>query len=119
MNPLLNLLTVASLALLFVVLRSVRGRHVRVEYSVSWLGAALVLLVVSRMPRVLDATAEWIGVKDSSITFLLLVLIVFLAVFYRFSGVISDLKDMNIALAQRVAILEYQLERVRDGEGGR
>ena len=118
-NPLLNLLTVASLALLFVVLRSVRGRHVRVEYSVSWLGAALVLLVVSRMPRALDAAAEWIGVKDSSITFLLLVLIVFLAVFYRFSGVISDLKDMNIALAQRVAILEYQLERVRDGETGR
>ncbi|MCC7153925.1 MAG: DUF2304 domain-containing protein [Bryobacterales bacterium] len=117
MNPLLNLLTVASVALLFVVLRSVRGRHVRVEYSVSWLAAALVLLVISRMPGLLDAAAGWAGIKDSSITFLLLVLLVFLAVFYRTSGVISDLKDMNIALAQRVAILEYQLGQVRNGEG--
>jgi hypothetical protein len=34
---------------------------------------------------------------------------VFLVVFYRFSVVVSDLKDNNIALAQKVAILEYQI----------
>jgi hypothetical protein len=31
-------------------------------------------------------------------------------VLYRSSLLISDLKDANIALAQRVAILEYRLE---------
>jgi len=35
---------------------------------------------------------------------------VFLLVFYRFSVIISELKDANIALAQRVAILQYRLE---------
>ena len=39
----------------------------------------------------------------------MLVFCVFLVVFYRFSVVISDLRDANIALAQRVAILEFQL----------
>lgn len=116
MYPLLNLLTVASVVLLFVVLRGVRRRHVRVEYSVSWLAAALVLFAISRMPGFLAAAAAWSGINDSSITFLLLVLIVFLAVFYRTSGLISDLKDMNIALTQRVAILEFQLERLRHGQ---
>ena len=35
---------------------------------------------------------------------------VFLVVLYRFSLIISRLKDSNIALAQRVAILEFHLE---------
>jgi hypothetical protein len=35
---------------------------------------------------------------------------VFLLVFYRFSVRISNLKDANIALTQRVAILEYRLQ---------
>jgi hypothetical protein len=35
---------------------------------------------------------------------------VFLVVFYRFSVIMSDLKDANIALAQRLAIVEYQVE---------
>jgi hypothetical protein len=43
---------------------------------------------------------------------LLVLFCVFLVVFYRFSVRISDLKDANIALAQRVAILEYQLRSI-------
>jgi hypothetical protein len=40
---------------------------------------------------------------------MMLVFAVFLVVFYRFSVVISDLKDANIAMTQRLAILEFQL----------
>jgi hypothetical protein len=45
MEGLLNLLTGVSLALIAIVMISVRRMHVRVEYSVSWFGAALTLLV--------------------------------------------------------------------------
>ena len=38
----------------------------------------------------------------------------FLIVFYRFSIVISDLKDANISLAQRVAILEFHLRALHE-----
>ena len=37
---------------------------------------------------------------------------VFVIIFYRFSIIISKLKDDNIALAQRVAILEYHLQSI-------
>jgi len=40
---------------------------------------------------------------------------VFLIMFYRFSAIISKLRDDNIALAQRLAILEYHLQTLRDG----
>jgi hypothetical protein len=36
--------------------------------------------------------------------------------FYRFSVIISKLRDDNIALAQRLAILEYHLQTLRDGQ---
>ena len=41
---------------------------------------------------------------------MMLVFCVFLVVIYRFSVVISDLKDGNIAMAQRLAIVEFQLQ---------
>jgi hypothetical protein len=35
---------------------------------------------------------------------------IFVVVIYRLSVVISDLKDANIAIAQRLAIVEFQLQ---------
>ena len=48
MHHLLNVVTLLSLVLLAIVLVSVRRAHIRVEYSVSWLGAAVTLIVLSR-----------------------------------------------------------------------
>ena len=49
---------------------------------------------------------------------LLIVGCVFLLIFYRFSIIISQLKDDNIALAQRVAILEYHIQSLKDQAAG-
>ncbi len=49
MDRLLNVITVFSLLLIGLVLLSVRRAHIRVEYSVSWLIAAVVLLVLVAM----------------------------------------------------------------------
>jgi hypothetical protein len=109
MFRLLDVMTALSILLLLVVLRSVRRQHTRVEYSVSWLFAALLLLVLSRMPETMARFGAWLGFQQSSEALLFLVSILFLGVLYRFSLVVSALKDNNIALAQRVAILEFQL----------
>ena len=53
MQGLLNFLTGLAVLLIASVLFSVRRSHIRVEYSVSWLGAALTLLVLSRAHPVL------------------------------------------------------------------
>jgi len=111
MDRLLQVFTALSLGLILVILRSVRREHIRVEHSVSWLSAAVVLLLLSLMPKTLGDLAHWLGLTQSSEALLLIVLLVFVAVFYRFSAVISTLKDNTIALAQRVAILEFQLRQ--------
>jgi hypothetical protein len=116
MDRLLNVTTGLSVILLILVLVSVRRAHIRVEYSVSWLLAAAAMLILSRARPVLDEVRNLIGLPDSPLTLFLLASGVFLIMFFRFSVIISHLRDDNIALAQRVAILEYHLRNRTDHE---
>jgi len=116
MDRLLNVLTVLSGALLLSVLVSVRRAHIRVEYSVSWLLAATALLLLSRFPGLLQAAAHGLGLSYPPLALLLVIGCVFLVMFYRYSVILSKLRDDNIALAQRVAILEYRLQHPGDGQ---
>ena len=115
MDRLLNAMTVFSGILLLFVLVSVRRAHIRVEYSVSWLLAAAALLIFSRSRGVLEAASHALGISYPPLALLLAVGCVFLLMFYRFSVIISKLRDDNIALAQRLAIVEYHLQTLRDG----
>jgi hypothetical protein len=116
MDRLLNVTTVLSIILIVIVLASVRRAHIRVEYSVSWLVAAVAMLILSRARPVLDALRNFVGLPDSPLTLFLLGAGVFLLMFFRFSVIISHLRDDNIALAQRVAILEYHVQTLKDHE---
>jgi hypothetical protein len=116
MDRLLNVTTCVSVILLILVLVSVRRAHIRVEYSVSWLLAAGSMLILSRAHPLLDAVRNLIGLPDSPLTLFLLAGGVFLIMFFRFSVITSHLRDDNIALAQRVAILEYHLQNLRNHE---
>ena len=115
MDRLLNTLTVLSGLLLVFVLVSVRRAHIRVEYSVSWLLAAAALLVLSRSRGMLETAAHKLGLSDPPFALLLLIGCLFIVMFYRFSVIISKLRDDNIALAQRLAIVEYHLHALQDG----
>ena len=118
MDRLLNVMTVFSLLLIVAVLVSVRRAHIRVEYSVSWLVAAMALLGLSRWPSLLDKIARVTGTGDASLTLLIVTGALFVLVLYRLSMMISSLKDANIALAQRLAILEFRLQSHEEAKTG-
>jgi hypothetical protein len=112
MDRLLNVTTGLSVILLLLVLFSVRREHIRVEYSLSWLIAACAMLILSRVRPLLDAIRGLIGLPDSPLALFLIGSGVFLIMFFRFSVIVSSLRDDNIALAQRLAILEFRLKSV-------
>jgi hypothetical protein len=116
MQSLLNITAVLSVVLLLLVLISLRRAHIRVEYSVSWLLAAVSMLLLSRARPVLDYVTRHFGIPDTPLTLFLAAGSIFLLMFFRFSMIISDLRDDNIALAQRVAILEYHIQSLRAHE---
>ena len=115
-----RLLNVASvvLAVAFLwVLSSVRREHIRVEYSVSWLMAAGSLFVLSRWSAANLWLAQQLGVGSSALALLLVAGAAFVTVLYRTSLRVSGLRETNIKLAQRIAILEYRLESVHEEAG--
>lgn len=117
MDRLLNVTTGVSIMLMLLVLISVRRAHIRVEYSVTWLLAALAMLILSRARSVLDAFCALLKLPDAPLALFLMGGAMFLIVFFRFSVIISHLRDDNVALAQRLAILEHRLHGLENDEG--
>ena len=112
MSRLMDALAIFSLAMILTVLATVRRAHIRVEYSVSWLAAGVALLALSRSPATLGWIGSVIGAENPAPALLMVAGSIFLAVLFRLSLRISALQDANIALTQRLAILEYRLETV-------
>jgi hypothetical protein len=113
MERLLNVTSLVSLALIVSVLLNLRKAHIRVEYSVSWLAAGLAVLILSRWESVLVVLGEVVGISYPPAVLMAIAMGIFLLVLYRMSMIVSALKDNNIALAQKVAILEFQLRSVK------
>jgi hypothetical protein len=111
-------MTVASILLIALVLTSVRREHIRVEYSVSWLVAGVAMLAMSGWKSLSQQIAAVLGIPDAAVALLTVAGGVFLVVLYRLSLRISGLKDSNIKMAQRMAILEYRLESLATDKRG-
>ena len=107
MDRLLLISMLLGLGLIATVLYSLRREHIRAEYSISWLAAGLLLFLLSRWPSALDWIAAFLGLPSAAAALLVLTVIMFVVVLYRVSRIVSSLKENNIALAQKVAILEY------------
>ena len=114
MDRLMTIVTFLSGALILLVLVQLRRAHIRVEYSVSWLTAGITMLALSLAKPVVDWLAGHMGISQPPLAILFIAFSVFLLVFYRFTVIISQLKDANIALAQRVAILQFQVESLHE-----
>ena len=117
MDRLLDLVNFFSIILMATVLFSVRRERIRVEYSVTWLAASIVLFLLTRSSAPMRWLSEMLALPDTTMSLVIIVFGVFLVVFYRFTIRVSALKDANVALAQRVAILEYQITSIHEKQG--
>jgi hypothetical protein len=97
--------------LLLQIIRAVRREHIRVEYSMAWFGAAVILLVLSLWDAALEWLALALGIEDVSFVLMLLAGLVFLFTFFRLTIEVSTLKDHNILVSQKVGMLEWEVRR--------
>lgn len=106
--------TIASLLLLLVVLELIRGRRLKERYALLWLVTGVVLLVLSAWRGGLNTIADWLGVSTYPPAILFAVATLFvIIVLLHYSTVLSELDDENTVLAQRLALLEADVEQMR------
>ena len=111
----IRIATIIFCILLIVqIIRAVRREHIRVEISMGWFAAALLLLGLGVSDRALNWVSDLLGLRGSAFIMLTVAGLLFLFTFFRFSIEVSTLKDHSIVLAQKVGLLEWEVRRQRD-----
>lgn len=112
---------VVTSIMLLIVLELVRQRRLMEKYSLLWLFAALVLLLLSIFTGLLGTFAQLIGITTPSNALFGVAIGFATLMLLHFSVTISRVTDQNKVLAQKLAATEYRLrslerERERDAE---
>jgi len=102
----------ASIGLFIYILYLVRNKRIKEEYSLLWLFFSVVFIFFSVWREGLESFAKIVGIAyPPAALFIILLLAVFL-ILIEFSRIISRLTDRTIALAQEVAIIKMELEKL-------
>lgn len=102
---------IAVLTLIWVVSATIK-RKIREKESVIWIILAILLIVISLLPRFLDNVASVLGISyPPSLLFALGFVFVFLICF-RLSQEISLSRHREKELAQRISILIERVKRI-------
>ncbi len=99
----------AALVALLVVLELVRRRHLSEEYSLLWLGTAVVMLLLGVWRDLLHQLAAVLNIYDPTNLLFLLALLFLLFIQLYFSMVITRLTRENKEAAQQIALLRYEI----------
>lgn len=103
---------IGSLLLLFFVFQLVRTNKLRIQYSLLWFLAALILFFFSFFRNLLITLSNFVGIFYAPAFFLAAGFVFLLLILLHFSVVISKLFEMNRELTQKLSILTYKYEQL-------
>ncbi|MCM8784547.1 MAG: DUF2304 domain-containing protein [Candidatus Omnitrophica bacterium] len=102
-----------SFFLLWVILHLIKIRRLGIQYSIVWLITGLVLLILSFWRDLLEKMAEWIGIHYPPSLLFLLGFFFSLIILLHFSVIVTQLTEMNKELAQKISLLNLEIEELR------
>jgi hypothetical protein len=104
----------SAIALLVFVLELVRRRRLKEEYSWLWLFAAVTYLLIALWPGFYTRVAEFIGAANATLAFTFLGLFFLATISIQYAVQLSRLTIQNKDLAQQLAILDGELNRITE-----
>lgn len=102
----------ASVLITILVIQLIRKRLLSEEYSILWFVTSLVLLLLAIDRHFIDRLAALIGVAYPPSLLLLGSIFAGFVLAMHFSVALSRLADQNKRLAQEVALLRLEMERI-------
>ena len=105
-----------GLALFALIFELVRRGRFREELSLAWFAVSILLIAGAFADRLIDPIARKIGIGyPPALVFAWILFCLVIALLY-FSAIISDLKGKIKELSQKIALMEYQLEREEEDQ---
>jgi hypothetical protein len=101
-----------ALAIVGLVAEMLRRKKLREKYAIWWLVVGVATLILAAFPQLLVLVAQLIGVQLPSNLLFILSILMLLGVCLHLSWEISVVEEETRALAEEVAILRVQIERI-------
>lgn len=103
----------AGMFLFMVILELVRRKKFREELSLVWLLIGVLFILSSFADLIIDPVAKALGINYPPVlVFMVVFFFLVLAILY-FSIVVSDLKSKNKELSQKIALMEYKINKTQ------
>lgn len=103
-----------SVLLFLFILKLIKRRKLKEEYSLLWLGFSFGFLILSIFRPLLDLFASFVGIHYAPAAILLFLILAILCVLIQFSMVLSKLSEQNKNLVQEFGILKQQFESLKN-----
>jgi hypothetical protein len=108
-----------ALAIVGLVAEMLRRKKLREKYAIWWLVVGIATLLLAAFPQLLVYIAQVVGVQLPSNLLFILSILMLLGVCLHLSWEISVVEEETRALAEEVAILRIQVERINGVVGSR
>ena len=115
MDVLKILAIVGSGTVLLLVVELIRRGRLKERYSLLWLFAGGVLLLLSSSRSILDYISNMVGIYYPPSFLFLLAFLFLLLITLHFSVTISGLSEKNKRLAQDMALLRQEMRELMNG----
>ncbi len=100
-----------GIGLFVMVFELVRKKRFREELSIMWLFFALMIAAGSVIDLVVDPLSKKLGIYYPPALVFMMVIIALIISFFYFSLVTSDLKSKVKELTQKIALLEFEINK--------
>lgn len=104
---------IGSAFLLFLVIELIRRGKLKIEFSILWFFMSLLFLLVSIFRGLLDKFSYMVGIGYPPSALFLILLLGSIMILIHFSTVISNLKEDRKTLAQKIGLLEIEIEKLK------
>ncbi len=109
---------VVPLIIVIYILDLLRRKKLREKYAALWLIVGLLVLLLALFPGLLVSAATLLGVQVPSNLLFAITMVFAVGVLLHLSVEISEVEDETRALAEEVAILRVQVERLNVRNNG-
>lgn len=104
---------IGSLFWFVFILKLVKRKRLKEEYSLLWLGFGFIFIALSIFRPLLEVVAGAVGIIYAPAALLLILVLAVFFILIQFSVVISKLAEGNKNLIQEVGILKAELKKLQ------
>lgn len=110
-NNLRILLVIFAIFLIFAILNFVSKNKIPIKYSLFWIVAAIIILLVGAVPDFINIFTKLIGFQTTSNLVVGIILTLLLIITLILTIIIADQKKKIKLLIQEVSILKKEVEK--------